>query len=302
MFRFRLAAVAAVTVLVCGCSPKRIGMSRMADALAATATTYRSDNDIELVRAAAPSTLKLVEMMLDQAPDHSGLLSTACSGFAQYSYGFLQLDSEIAEASAPAAAAELKTRAARMYERARSYCLREVETRHRGFRGELAKDATAALSRTKSTDVPSLFWLGIAWGGELSVAANQLMRLPELVSVRLVLNRALELNEAWERGAIHEAMIAFDGMPALLGGSVARANRHFERAVALSEGQSAFAYVTMASSVSLPARDRAGFERHLKAALAIDVNRDPSIRLANLLAQRRARHLLSRVGTLFASR
>ena len=67
----------------------------MADALAATATTYRSDNDIELVRVAAPSTLKLVEMMLDQAPDHAGLLSTACSGFAQYAYGFLRAETGV---------------------------------------------------------------------------------------------------------------------------------------------------------------------------------------------------------------
>ncbi|HET7218374.1 MAG TPA: TRAP transporter TatT component family protein [Vicinamibacterales bacterium] len=302
MLRLGCAGILMMVLLVCGCSPKRIGMSRMADALAATATTYRWDNDIELVRAAAPSTLKLVEMMLDQAPDHAGLLATACSGFTQYAYGFLQLDSEIAEVSAPATAVELKSRAARMYERARGYCLREIETRHRGFRTELAKDGKVALARVKAVDVPALFWLGVSWGGELAVAQNQLMRLPELVTVRLVLNRALELDESWERGAIHEALIAFDGMPALLGGSVERATRHFERAVALSEGQSAFAYVTMASSVSVPARDRAGFERHLKAALAIDVNREPTVRLANLLAQKRARFLMSRTPALFASR
>lgn len=302
MLRFQCVAVVAAAMLACACSPKRIGMSRMADALAATATTYRSDNDIELVRVAAPSTLKLVEMMLDQAPDHQGLLATACSGFAQYAFGFLQLDSEIAEPSTPAAAAELKVRAGRMYERARGYCEREIETRHRGFRRGLSTNARDALAPTRAADVPSLFWLGVAWGGELSVADNQLRRLPELVAVRQIFNKALELNEGWERGAIHEALIAFDGMPALLGGSADRATRHFDRAVALSDGQSAFAYVTMASSVSLPARDRAGFERHLKAALAIDVNRDPSVRLANLLAQKRARFLLSRAGTLFAVR
>jgi hypothetical protein len=88
----------------------------------------------------------------------------------------------------------------------------------------------------------------------------------------------------------------------LLGGSAARATKHFERAVELSQGQSAFAYVSMASSVSQPARDRPGFERHLKAALAVDVNRDTSRRLANLIAQKRARFLLSRIGSLFGSR
>jgi predicted anti-sigma-YlaC factor YlaD len=67
----------------------------------------------------------------------------------------------------------------------------------------------------------------------------------------------------------------------------------------LSGNQSAFAYVTMASSVALPARNRAEFERLLRAALAIDVSTRPSLRLVNLIAQKRARFLLSRVDRLF---
>jgi TRAP transporter TatT component family protein len=84
-----------------------------------------------------------------------------------------------------------------------------------------------------------------------------LQRLGELATVRMLMGRALELDEAWERGAIHEAMIALDGMSRLLGGSATRARRHFERAEALSEGQSAFAYVTMASSVAVRRRTAA---------------------------------------------
>ena len=101
------------------------------------------------------------------------------------------------------------------------------------------------------------------------------------------------MNEEWEAGAIHEAMIALDGMSPLLGGSAARARQHFDRAVALAGGKSAFAYVTLAESVSVAARDRAEFERLLQTALAIDLDARPSLRLANLVAQRRARCLLA---------
>ena len=79
----------------------------------------------------------------------------------------------------------------------------------------------------------------------------------------------------------------------MLGGSPARARAHFERAVALTGGQSAFAFVTLATSVAAPARDRAGFEKALKQALAVDVSKRPAIRLANLIAQRRARFLMA---------
>jgi len=141
--------------------------------------------------------------------------------------------------------------------------------------------------------------LGASWGGELSLADNQLVRLGELATVRAVLERALALDETWRKGVIHEALIVFDALPALLGGSAERAKAHFDRAVSLSEGQSAFAYVTMATSVAVPAKDRAAFDTWIKAALAVDVNRAPDFRLANLIAQRRARFMVSRANQLF---
>jgi predicted anti-sigma-YlaC factor YlaD len=120
-----------------------------------------------------------------------------------------------------------------------------------------------------------------------------------LAVVRVMLTRALALEEAWGEGALHEAMIALDGLPAVVGGSRVRARQHFERAVSLARGHSAFAYVTLASSVSLPERNRPEFERVLKQALAIDVGAKPELRLANLIAQRRARHLLANADRLF---
>jgi hypothetical protein len=299
MIGSRVLLLLVVVSAACGCAPRTIAANRMADALSATARSYTTDNDVELVRAAAPSTLKLVEMMLEQAPQHHGLLSTACSGFTQYAYGFLQVDAEIAEPADRGAAAALNDRAQKMYARARGYCLRLLDASHRGFSDELRKNAASALARANRADVPALFWLAVSWGGEVSLAPNQLLRLPELARIRAVLARTLALDESWDRGTLHEAMITVEGVPALLGGSTARATRHFERAVELTQGQSAFAYVAMASSVSQPGRDRAGFERHLKAALAIDVDRDPSRRLANLIAQKRARFLLARASALF---
>lgn len=293
------AALAFVIAATAACSPKQIGMNRMADALTTTASLYGRDNDIELVRAAAPSTLKLVEMVLEDRPNHPGLLTTACKGFTQYSYGFLHVDAELQEASDPARAEELRTRAGLMYERARGYCTRALEVRHRGFREALTRNPAEILGRMSAADVPDLYWLGVAWTAEMSLAKNQLMRLPELVMVRALFARTLALDEAWDRGAIHEAMIAVEGMPVLLGGSVERATKHFDRAIELSKGQSGFAYVTMATAVDLPARNRAAFERRLQAALAIDVNAEPATRLVNLVAQKRARHLLSRTAALF---
>lgn len=283
---------------VCGCSPKKMGISRMADALSSTASTFTRDNDPEFVRQAAPSTLKMVEMMLDQSPSHAGLLMTACSGFTQYAYAFLQSDADVGD-PASGTTKDLRARGAAMYARARGYCLRALEVRHRGAGRALQADPKTLLPAMTAADVPALYWTGVSWGGGLLLTDNPLARIGELATVRALLTRALQLDEGWEGGTIHEAMIALESLPVLLGGSAARAREHFNRAVALSNGESAFAYVALATGVAQPAKDRAEFERLLRAALAIDVSKRPSIRLANLIAQKRARYLLTQTDRLF---
>jgi len=297
----RLALLAGLVATAAACSPATLGMNRMAAALSATAEAYGKDDDPEFVRTGAPATLKMVEMMLDSQPSHAGLLLTACNGFTQYAYAFLQVESEIVAGSNALESAALRDRAGRMYSRARRYCVRELGTRHAALRDALEREPARALPLLASTsraDVPALFWTGAAWAGELSVATNQLLRVGEVAIVRALLTRALALDEGWGDGTIHEAMIAVEGLPALVGGSPVRAREHFDRAVALAGGQSAFAYVTFATSVAAPARDRAEYEKALKQALAVDVSKRPQIRLANLIAQRRARHLLAKAGTL----
>ncbi|HXG55761.1 MAG TPA: TRAP transporter TatT component family protein [Vicinamibacterales bacterium] len=300
MTRFRSgAAILVATVALGGCSMKKMGMARMADAVSATATTFSTDDDPEFVRLAAPSTLKIVEMLLEDDPRHPGLLLTACSGFTQYAYAFLQVEAELSEASNPPAARELRTRASRMYDRSRAYCLRALDAHTAGASAALPAGKIDLLRRIPKTDVAALYWLGAAWGGSLTLAENPILRLREIAVLRAIFLRALELDSSWESGAIHEGMIAIEGLPPLVGGSPARAREHFDQAVALSNGQSAFAYVTLATSVAQPAKNRAEFEKLLRAALNIDASKRPPLRLANLIAQKRARVLLSQMDRLF---
>lgn len=290
LFRVRAAVAGALFLAtLTACSPKRMTLNRMASALASASTVYESDNDPEFVRLAAPSTLKTVEMLLTGAPDQPQLLLTACSGFTQYSYGFLHVEAEV-KAPDAAAAKELKTRAGKMYQRARGYCLHGLEVTHPGLTVKtLSADPVAALKLAKREDVPWLYWTAAAWGAELSLAPNPYARVAELAIVRALLNRAKALNDTWEQGAIYEALIAFDGLPPLLGGSPAAARADFEKAMQLSGRKSVFAYVAFAETIA----DRAEKRRLLEAALAIDVNTLTSRRLTNAIAQRYARALLT---------
>ena len=177
-----------------------------------------------------------------------------------------------------------------MYQRARGYCMHGLEVTHPGVTAKaLAADPVAALKPMTVADVPWLYWTAASWGAELSLAPNQFARLPELAIVRALLNRAKALDDTWEHGAIYEALIPFDGLPPLLGGSSAAARADFEKAMQLSNGKSVFAPVALAATITNPVEKR----KLLEQALAVDVSTLPSRRLTNLIAQRYARALLT---------
>jgi predicted anti-sigma-YlaC factor YlaD len=293
--------LAVVLAIAGGCSLKKMAVNSVADMLSESSTTFSGDEDPELVRDAVPFALKLYESLLESVPDHEELLVATCSAFTQYAYAFVQVDAELVEHEDFEAAERQKVRARKLYVRGRDYCLRALELEHEGVADRLMRSPGEALGWARARDVPLLYWTGAAWGSAISLGQDQPALVADVPAVRALMQRALALDGAWGRGAIHAALIALEALPQTMGGSPARAREHFERAVDLSDGRDPGPYVTLAASVSVPAQDRAEFERLLAAALAIDPDADPENRLAAIIAQRRARHLLSRVDDLFFS-
>ncbi|MFT5031251.1 MAG: putative anti-sigma-YlaC factor YlaD, partial [Candidatus Binatia bacterium] len=72
-----------------------------------------------------------------------------------------------------------------------------------------------------------------------------------------------------------------------------------KRAVELSEGMQAGAYVALAESVSVETQNKKEFNELLDKALAVDVDAKPEWRLLNIVMQRRAQWLLGRSEDLF---
>jgi predicted anti-sigma-YlaC factor YlaD len=83
------------------------------------------------------------------------------------------------------------------------------------------------------------------------------------------------------------------------GDPAVRAKKHFDRAMELSRGALASPLVGYAEAVSVPKQDRVEFQSLLNQALGIDADAVPESRLLNLVTQRRARWLLSRIDELF---
>ena len=289
-----------LVLFACGCSVKRMAINQLGNALAGSGTTFASDDDPELVKGAVPFSLKLIESLLAESPRHEGLLLAACSGFTQYGYAFVKQESDELEDKDLAASTAMRVRARRLFLRARGYGLRALVVRSPGIDERLRSDPKGAVRSMEKRDVALLYWTAASWGAAISVSKDDPALVSDQLVVEALIDRALELDETFDRGGIHSLLISYEMVRQ--GGSgdrAERARRHFQRTVELTQGRAAAPYVSLAESVALEKQDRTEFESLLKKALAIDADAWPEIRLANLIAQRRARWLLERMDELF---
>ena len=291
-----LAAVA-LTVLA-GCSLRTMAVNAVLPTLVNPAV-YLSEEDPELVRDSLPFLLKTIESILDADPARQDVLLFANTGFVLYANAFLQADAAIAEWDDYDLALELNERARRMYLRARDYGLRNVEVAHPGITARLQSDPEAAVAVFEREDVESLYYLGGAWMLAISLGLDQPALVIDLPAARALLDRALELDAGFERGALHSAFVTLESVGEAMGGSYARAREHFALAVALSDGQDAGPYVALATGVSVAEENREEFRDLLETAVTIDPDEAPANRLLNLIAQKRARVLLDHIDDLF---
>jgi len=251
-----------------GCSIKGMAINSVADALSGKgggSNVYLTDNDPILVGEALPFSLKLMETILQETPEHEGLLVAAASGFVMYGTAWVLRPARVMEATDLRAARVQRARAKALFLRARGYAGR-------------------------------VYWFAAAQGSALTSDLNDMDLLTDFTVVPVLLRRALELDEEWNHGALHELMMA---MPTSHGISIEDKERHFARAIELNGGSSVAPLVSLAESVAVAQQDRNRFIQLLNEAMEFDVNDFPDTRLANVLAQNHARWLLSRVDELF---
>lgn len=296
-----LVAFLSILVLAPGCSIKKFAINKIGDTLASGNSVYESDEDLELVAGALPFGLKLVESLLAESPDHRGLLLTACRGFVLYSYAYVDYEAQLAEETDLERARHLRNRARRLYLRGFRYGLQGLERSYKGFEDRLTADPWVAVAsikeKKKKRDLPFLYWSAAALGLAISASRHDAAMLARLPEVEAMLDRALELDESWDGGALHafQIQLASAKVEEADTGAIAR---HYRRAMELSQGNNADLHLAYAEAVSIPAQDREEFCSLVQKALAVDPDHYPESRLLVLLAHRRAHWLMERVDDL----
>jgi predicted anti-sigma-YlaC factor YlaD len=284
-----------------GCSTLAVGVA--ASALTSGGDTYATDDDPELVREAVPFGLKTMEGVLASDPKNERLLLALCSGFTQYAYAFVAADADAADLGGRLAESKaLRSRAKRLFLRARDYGLRALDEQRDGMGKKLKgmRELPAALAAAKKDDVPSLYWTASAWTLAIVSGKADLGLVAELPAPVAMMERALALDEGWSEGSLHEFFVAYDASRTEgEGGGAARVRAHYDRAMQLSMNQKLGPRVSLAEGLLVQAQDRAAFTALLEEVLKADLDAAPRFRLVNTLAQRRARLLLDHADDLF---
>ncbi len=288
-----------IPLITSGCSVKGMAVNSLADALAGGkggSSVYLTDNDPILVGEALPFSLKLMETILQETPEHEGLLVAAATGFVSYAEMWVLRPARYMETTDLHGFRRGRERAKQMFLRARDYAGRAMEVRRPGIVPRLLMAPDSVVKEFKAEDIPAMYWFAAAHGRAIWADLSDAFLVVEAPAVTALLDRALELDEDWNRGALHELYM---GIPAQLGGSHEKTLEHFAKAMEENGGMSIGPLVSLAESVHQPRQDREAFVRILNEALAFDPNAYPETRLTNILAQEHAEWLLSRTDELF---
>lgn len=279
-----------------GCSVKKTVVNYAGDAIGGGGGVWSSDEDPQLVKEALPFALKTNESLLEVSPNHEGLLEATATGFLAYAL-LIKEEADRIEVDDLKAARKQKMRASKLFIRGRDFALRVMEKRHPGFTQGLKADLDATLAQTSARDAPFLYLAGAGWAAALGANTANLGLVADFPAAGALVQRVLEVDDAYNDGAAHEFMVSFEA--ARPGGSIEVARKHYSRALELSGGDRGSVYLALAEAVSVGEQDVNEFRAMLKAARAVDIEKRPNDRLLNVVARERAEWLQGQIPDLF---
>jgi len=237
-------------------------------------------DDPQTVREGAPAYLLLADSLIRDDPDNIDLLLMGAKLYGTFSILFV----------------EDIPRAQRLTNRAKEYAKRALCLQTPVICPVLAKpyaNFVEQLPTTTPDDLSALYTWALSSAGWIQAHSDDWNAVAELPKVQAALQRVVELNDGFEKGAAHLYLGVLATLrPPALGGDPEKGKNHFERAIALSHGRNLMAKVLFAKHYARMVFDRKLHDQLLQDVLAANP-KDPGRTLSNVLAQNEARQLLA---------
>jgi hypothetical protein len=291
LFLYRVFRIFGLSVLVvtAGCLPSRQArVAAVAFTAEDVAKAAAKQSDPTIVRSGTPAYLMLIDGLIEAAPDNSKLLLAGCQSYSTYASLFLEEADHI--------------RAAALYGRARAYGFRALSARGdmlQAISGS-PKEFAAFLQRYRKEDVPALFCATSSWAYWTAANPEDLEAVAEMPFLEAAMERLLELDESYSYGGPHLLLGTYlAAKPAILGGDIAKAKEHFDRALALADGKFLPVKVLYAEYYARRIRDRGLFLQTLEEVVSAPADAVPELTLSNVMAKEKAKQLLEKADEYF---
>jgi len=248
----------------------------------------KEERDPELAEQAIPANLKMLEGLLRQDPDNTGILENLAEGLCGYAFSFLE-DSKPGRASS-------------LYERGKDYALRAtiIRTGRDNWKDLSLDELSLALDEVKVSHQPALFWMGQCWGSWLMQNLDSVEAFADIPRLEKLMNKVHDLDPSFHHAGPHVFLGAFyGGRSKMLGGNPEKSRQHFEKALVLTENKYLLVRLLFAKTYAVQNQNRELFESQLQAVVEAPVDIFPEERLANQVARKKAAQLLEQIDELF---
>jgi len=260
------------------------------------------EEDLEIAQNASAFYIKLSESMLRAVPDNVALAESTTATLTQYAYAFVATQAEQVEAQNAKQAFALRSRAAKLYTRAKVHGLKALELQQAGLLNALEKpDLSLAQSlaakspyRLRVELTGLAYWSAASWAGAISLSKDSPEVVADLPQVVALAKLAYNAQPNFGNGALASLMGALEMAKA--GGSKTQALAYFDLALKTSKRQDPGALVSKAENYALPMADQALFESLLQEALACNPSKND---VATQVMLTRARWLLEHAEDYF---
>ncbi len=245
-----------------------------------------NQDDPETVRDGAPAYLLMLDSFVEGAPDDAAMLGAAAELYAAYGVIFV-VDPQ---------------RADRLTSRALGYGQRALcVSNHKacGIEALTFKEFEFVLGSLVERDVGSLFTLGLSWIAYIKAHSGDWGALAKLPRVVAVLHRVQQLDGHYKAVQVEHFLAVLNTIrPPALGGNFTAGKRHFERALAMSNGKDLSISVDYARYYARTLYDRELHDSLLEKVTAAQPVQN-GYTLFNTLAQREAQELLDAADDYF---
>jgi hypothetical protein len=244
--------------------------------------------DARLVGDALPTSILLLEGMLETHPRQRDVARMAAMFRFAYAFGFIE--------------DEDPERALAMYDAGRELAWRAFgdEDAERAIRDGTFDEMNAALAKVRPKQAEALLWVAANWGMWIQLNLGDTRAVADVARLMPLAERVAEMDETlfWGMprvllGALHSAR------PVMLGGAPERSRAEFERAFRISDRNLLIAQVFFAKSYCVQAFDADAFTSSLREVLDAPGGMLPDAAFLNQIARVKARSLLDRTEEIF---